>query len=136
MLYSRLITRLLSYLELKHFKLYALVLFERFPFLPASNRLFVWKVSINQTIPCRKTQVLEKSKVKPRKLAPTNNSFILPYTYFEAYIQLQFWIGATESNLNLQCSLELGYNTESQTGFYTPKLMSQSASAPEMLSDL
>ena len=50
--YSRLVTRLLSHLELKHCELYELVLFECFPFLPASNRLFCMdKASVNHSTP-------------------------------------------------------------------------------------
>ena len=62
----------------KHCELYELVLCECFPLLPASNRLVcMYKVSVNHSTPCGKSQALEKSKVKPRKLPPTNDSFTL-----------------------------------------------------------
>ena len=78
----------------------------------------------------RKSFVLEKAKVKPRKLPPTNDSFT--QHLLRCIFQLQVWRKATEPKLNLHSVLykDCGYYTDSKTGLYTPIMMTQSAAAP------
>ena len=86
--YSRLVKRLHSNLELKHCELYELVLFECFPFLPASNRRFCMdKASVDHSTP----RFLRNPKLN---LGNCLQQMIgLPYIYSEADINCRYGEG-------------------------------------------
>ena len=80
--------KMLSHLELKHCELYELVLFECFPFLPASNRLFCMdKVSVNHSTP----RFLRNPKLNIGNCL--QQMIGLPYIYFEADINCRYGEG-------------------------------------------
>lgn len=77
--------------------------------------------------------VLAKTKVKPRKLPPTNDSFMLHL--LRCIYQLQIWGGALAPT-SLPDPLDFGYTHDAQSGLFMPQMMTQAAAAPELLSDL
>ena len=82
----------------------------------------------------RTTLVLGKSKIKPRRLPPTNDSFTLHL--LRCAYQLLIRREAIEAKVNLPSPLEFGYMADPQTGLFVPQLMAQTAAPPELLSDL
>ena len=82
----------------------------------------------------RTSMVLEKFRVNPRRLPPTNDSFMLHL--YRCIYQLLIWRGATESMVHLPNPLELGYMVDTQNGSFIPQMMSKTVAPPELLSDL
>lgn len=82
----------------------------------------------------RMKRVIENKSAKPRKLPPTDASFLLHL--LRCTYQLMIWRGSLTALLNLPDPIEFGYETEKDTGVYMPHMVSQPLAPPELLSDL
>ena len=90
--------------------------------------LVVWIRSVLIVEHPAKTLALDDSRKSLRQLLnPTLTSMRISVA-----ANLKVWRGATDSNPNMPS----GYHTDSQTGYNTLNLMSQSAAAQELLRDL
>lgn len=82
----------------------------------------------------RAVMVVERSKTKPRRLPPTDDSLLLHL--LRCLYQLMIWKSALQANVVLPNPTEFGYEIDPNNGMYVPQMMAQSASPPELLSDL
>ena len=82
----------------------------------------------------RTEKVLKNKHVKPKKLPPTDDSFLLHM--LRCTYQLLVWKGCLSAMQQLPDPLEFGYIIDSESGLLVPQLMSQSVTPPELLSDL
>jgi hypothetical protein len=82
----------------------------------------------------RSSQVLFKKRVRPRKLPPTNDSFVLHL--LRCIYQLFVWRSSLKAIIPPLDPLDFGYLKDEKTGMYKPQLMTQPPAAPELLSDL
>ena len=82
----------------------------------------------------RVNRVLENKKVKPRKLPPTDDSFILHV--LRCSYQIIIWMESLTSIVELPSPTDYGYEIDTDTGHYIPTLVSQPLAPPELLNDL
>ena len=82
----------------------------------------------------RTEKVLKNKHVKPKKLPPTDDSFLLHM--LRCTYQLLVWKSCLSAMQQLPDPLEFGYIIDSESGLLVPQLMSQSVTPPELLSDL
>ena len=82
----------------------------------------------------RVNRVLENKKVKPRKLPPTDDSFILHV--LRCSYQIMIWMESLTSIVELPSPTDYGYEIDTDTGHYIPTLVSQPLAPPELLNDL
>ena len=78
--------------------------------------------------------MLENKKVKPRKLPPTDDSFILHV--LRCSYQIMIWMESLTSIVELPSPTDYGYEIDTDTGHYIPTLVSQPLAPPELLNDL
>ena len=88
-------------------------------------------VSLNKL---RTDKAMKKKNVKPKKLPPTDDSFVLHM--LRCTYQLLIWKGSLSAMQQLPDPLEFGYAIDSESGLLVPQLMSQAVTPPELLSDL
>ena len=82
----------------------------------------------------RVEKVLKNKSTKPKKLALTDDSFmmhLLRCTY-----QLLVWKGCMSAKLSLLNRADFGYFVDVESGLFVPRLMTQPPAPPELLSDL
>ena len=82
----------------------------------------------------RVNKVLENKKAKPRKLPPTDDSFILHV--LRCIYQIRVWKDSLKCVVDLPSPTDYGYEIDAETGNYTPKMVSQPLAPPELLNDL
>ena len=82
----------------------------------------------------RTEKVLKNKNVKPKKLPPTDDSFLLHM--LRCTYQLLVWKGCLSAMRQLPDPLEFGYVIDRESSLMIPQLMSQSVTPPELLSDL
>ena len=82
----------------------------------------------------RTEKVLKNKSTKPRKLPPTDDSFLLHL--LRCHYQLIVWKGCLSPIQHLPEPQDFGYIFNTGTGLLTPQLMSQPVAPPELLSDL
>ena len=82
----------------------------------------------------RVSHVIGKKRIRPRKLPPKNDSFVLHL--LRCIHQLIVWRSSLIPRFTPLDPLEFGYTRDTETGLYTPQLMTQSIAPPELLSDL
>lgn len=82
----------------------------------------------------RTEKVLRNKLVKPRRLPPTDDSFLLHLQ--RCLRQLLIWKHALVPYYSQPPFINYGYITDNITGNVKPRMMTQAAAAPELLSDV
>ena len=84
----------------------------------------------------RVNRVLENKKVKPRKLPPNDDSFIL--NVLRCSYQIIIWRESLTSIVELSSPTDYhyGYPIDTDTGYIMPLLVRQPLVPPELLNDL
>ncbi|XP_053373036.1 uncharacterized protein LOC123541526 [Mercenaria mercenaria] len=82
----------------------------------------------------RVEKVLKNKSVSPRRLPPTDDSFLLHLQ--RCLLQLIVWKSALLQSPVVPSLISLGYITDATSGLAVPQFMAQPAAAPELLSDL
>ena len=77
---------------------------------------------------------LKNKLVKPNKLPPTDDIFLLHL--MRCILQLLIWKGSLSAMWYLPNPLDFGYQLEPESGAWIPQMMSQPCAPPELLSDL
>jgi len=82
----------------------------------------------------RRDSMLGKKRVRPRKLPPTNDSFVLHL--LRCTYKLLIWRSSLCPDIPPVDPLQYGYIQDRGTGLYVPQLMTQAVAPPELLNDL